>query len=291
MRITRRLLLIIAAVMVGLAAVGGYVALDRWQRAMIFSVELGDARWAREAPASTDIADLPLENGDTVRAWFIAGPSPEAPTVLYLHGSRWNLNSSVFRIERWLDMGYSILAIDYRGFGESTRRLPSQQSAREDARRALQELARRQPDPGKRFVYGHSLGGAIAADLASRHTDVEFAGLILESTFTRIRDMIGSSRWAHIPGLQYLVTQPFDSLTAMSRIRQPVLFIHGTDDRVVPHTMSDELYRAAQARPQGRQVLVKIDGASHSGASRNAGYAFAVQEFIRNAQHYSGAPT
>lgn len=280
MRRALRCLLISLSFLLVAALLGGGLWLDRWQRATIFSVELGDARWAREAPQGTEIFDLTLPNGDTVRTWYIASSNPDAPTVLYLHGSRWNLNSSVFRMERWLELGVSMLAIDYRGFGESTQRLPSQSSARQDARLAMQELARRQPDPARRFVYGHSLGGAIAVDLASQADTPEFAGLILESTFTSIRDMISTSRWSHIPGLKWLVTQPFDSVAALPKVRAPVLLIHGTSDRVIPHEMSDALLESAATRPGGRQALVKIDYASHSGASRHAEYAPAITTFI-----------
>src|SRR5690606_13834121 len=125
---------------------------------------------------------------------------------------RWNLNSSVFRIERWADMGYSILAIDYRGFGASTPGRPSQASALADAEAAMEQLALRQPDPAQRFIYGHSLGGAIAVALAARLNQDEYAGLIIESTFTNIRDMLAGSKWSGIPGLSFLITQPFDSL-------------------------------------------------------------------------------
>src|SRR5690606_16752451 len=105
-------------------------------------------------------------------------------------GSRWNLNSSIFRMERWASMGYSVLAIDYRGFGESTARRPSQASAVTDAKAAMKHLALKQPDAASRFIYGHSLGGAIAVAMATELDASNFAGLILESTFTSIRDML-----------------------------------------------------------------------------------------------------
>jgi len=263
-------------------ACAGYVALDRWQRQMIFSVELGERSWWREPPAGTEVYDLGMPGGDTLRTWYWQHPDRDAPTILYLHGSRWNLNGSAFRIGRWADLGYSILAIDYRGFGASSARLPSQASVRRDAETALRELARRQPDPARRFVYGHSLGGAIAIDLVSRSGTPPVAGLIAESTFTRIRDMIATTRWSELPGLGLLVTQPFDSVRAIASLRTPVLLLHGTEDRVVPHAMSDALWAAAQHAPLKR--LVKIEGASHSGASR-AGPAYdeAVHGFVRAA--------
>lgn len=272
-----------------LVAVGSYVALDRWQRATIFSIELGDSRWWREPPPGTEVFDIRLAGNDKIRAWYLANPDPDAPAVLYLHGSRWNLNGSVFRIERWQEMGFSVLAIDYRGFGESSPLLPSQASASEDAVAALHELERRQPDPARRYVYGHSLGGAVAIALAATAQQSEFAGLILESTFTSIEDMIPTTGYSGIPGLGLLITQPFDSLDSIKQLRNPILFLHGTHDRIVPHTMSDLLFKAAQSRSGTVQQLVKIQGASHSGASRSGmPYEKAVKDFIIQAQTNAG---
>lgn len=276
----RRRLLYLIALLLAVVLAAGYTALDHWQRATIFSIELGEARWAREAPAGTQAYFLETPNKEKVRAWYVAGRSANAPTVLYLHGSRWNLNSSVFRIERWLDMGYAILAIDYRGFGESTPRLPSQSSAVEDALTAINELARLQPDPNQRFVYGHSLGGAIAAIATARSERPPIAGLILESTFTNIKDMIETSQWADIPGLEWLVTQPFDTERALTRQSLPTLIMHGTGDRVVPHRMGDRLFEAMQPASHPSSRLVKFELASHSGASRATGYDEAVTTFI-----------
>ena len=275
-----------------LVAAGGYVALDRWQRATIFSVELGESRWWREPPSDTEVFDIRLAGNDKVRAWYLANPNPDAPAVLYLHGSRWNLNGSVFRMERWQEMGFSVLAIDYRGFGESSPLLPSQASATEDAVAALQELERRQPDPARRYVYGHSLGGAVAIALAATPGQPEFAGLILESTFTSIEDMIPASGYSGIPGLNLLITQAFDSLSSIKQVRNPILLLHGTNDRIVPHTMSDLLFKAALSRSNTVQQLVKIEGASHSGASRSGmPYEKAVRDFVSRTQADPGLST
>ena len=215
-----------------------------------------------------------------MRAWYVPPADPQAPVVLYLHGSRWSLEDSSFRIETWADMGYGVLAIDYRGFGASSRLLPSQASGVIDAKHGLQELERRQPSAQRRFVYGHSLGGAVAVALAIDADRPDFAGLILESTFTSIRQMIAASRWSQIPGLSLLVTQPFDSLAAISQVEQPILFLHGTEDRVVPHSMSDTLFAAASGDGKPLRQQVKIRGASHSGASRHPDYRQAVRDFM-----------
>jgi alpha-beta hydrolase superfamily lysophospholipase len=282
----------IAAALVATCAVVGCTQLDAWQREAIFSPAHGDQRWFSEPPEGTEVFDLPVAPGQHVRTWYWQSPTPGAPTVLYLHGARWNLNGSAFRMTSWTRMGYSVLAIDYRGFGDSTRLLPSEETAGEDAAAAMQELARRQPDPARRFVYGHSLGGAVAIDLASRKDAPRFAGLIVESSFTSIAAMLGTLEWGWVPGASLLVTQPFDSVDKLAELTTPVLFLHGTNDRVVPHTMSDQLFAAAQRVAPNLKRLVKIDGASHSGAVRSgAVYQEAVASFVRDAiAAYHGAP-
>lgn len=275
---------LLASAALVIASVVGCNQLDTWQRQAIFSPEADPQRWWREPPAGTHEYDLRLPGGDTVHAWYWQSPNPDAQAVLYLHGARWNLNGSAFRMQAWTDMGYSVLAIDYRGFGKSTPILPSQRSAGDDALAALQELARRQPDPTRRFVYGHSLGGAIAIDLASRSDAPPFAGMIVESSFTSVGAMLSTMQYGWIPGLSWFVTQPFDSLTQLVTLQTPILFIHGTADRVVPHTMSDQLYAGALAVAPTLKRLVKIEGASHSGAVRNgAAYRDAVADFMRDA--------
>jgi alpha-beta hydrolase superfamily lysophospholipase len=282
----------IACALVATSAVAGWTQLDTWQRQAIFSPANGDQRWFSEPPDGTQVFDLTVAPGQHMRAWYWKSPDPRAPAVLYLHGARWNLNGSAFRMKNWTRMGYSVLAIDYRGFGASTLLLPSEESAGQDAAVALRELARRQPDPALRFVYGHSLGGAVAIDLASRKGMPEFAGLIVESSFTSIAAMLSTFKWGWVPGASLLVTQPFDSIDKLASLTTPVLFLHGTNDRVVPHTMSDQLFAAAQRVAPNLKRLVKIDGASHSGAVRSGEiYDRAVESFIHDAvAAYRGAP-
>ena len=92
---------------------------------------------------------------------------PTRPVLLYLHGARWNVDGSAPRMRRMQELGFSVLAIDYRGFGKSSPGLPSEDTAYEDARAAWDWLARRYPDR-PRYIFGHSLGGAIAIDLAAQ---------------------------------------------------------------------------------------------------------------------------
>lgn len=267
-----------------LALASGCANLDEWQRRSIFqhesSVRFGD----REPPAGGVAYDLALVNGDHVHAWFVPALEPGGPTLLYLHGARRNLAGSYGRIELLRSLGFNVLAIDYRGFGRSSALLPSEQSAIEDTRLAFAELLRREPDPSRRFVYGYSLGGALAIDLAANTDGI--AGLIVESTFTSIPDLVRASRWSWVPLLNAIVTQEFDSLSKIARVNEPLLLIHGTADGLIPHAMADRLYAAAiNVQPELRRV-VKIDGATHWGAAFYGGetYTRALREFIAAAQ-------
>lgn len=258
---------VIAAALVA-SAISGCASLDRWQREAIFQTRNAGHVDGRSAPAHAEQYDLAVPGGgktgrDTVRFWFLPG-DPAAPTMLYLHGARHNLYGNVSRIERLNELGFNVLALDYRGFGRSTAILPTEQTAIEDARLAFAELQRRQPVESQRLLYGYSLGGAMAIALAQEVDGM--AGVIVESTFTSIADLVRTMRWGWVPFINIAVTQNFNSLQRIGSVNEPLLFLHGTADGIVPHTMSDRLYEAARAVPADKKRLLKIEGASHRGA-------------------------
>jgi len=267
-------------------SVAGCASLDTWQRKAIFQHERAtvDPRLAAAAPPpATEAFDLALANGDTIHAWYREAAA-DAPTVLFLHGARRNLFESQYRIDRLVGLGLNVLAIDYRGFGLSTPMLPSEETALQDAHAALDELQRRQPDPRRRFLYGYSLGGAVAIALAAERDGI--AGVVVESSFTSITDLVRASRWGWVPFLDVVVTQEFDSRTRIGRVNEPLLLVHGTADGVIPHTMSDELLAAATAVQPGLKRLVKIDGANHRGAPfvDRALFDSALRDFVGEAR-------
>ena len=289
--LTRPLTLLLGALTVG-AGAAGCASLDEWQRQAIFDPRNGNQRWFSEPLAGTEQFDVALANGHTLNFWYVPQEDPKsAPTVLYLHGARWNLNGSVFRMARWVDLGFNVLAVDYRGFGKSTELLPSEETAYADARVALDELKRREPDPTRRFIYGHSLGGALAIDLAAgplKQSENEVGGIIIESTFTSIPAVVRATKYGWVPGIELAVTQLFDSATKIGKVETPLLIIHGTSDGIVPHAMADELFAAAASKVK---KVIKIDGGTHSGASRTGGttYRDAVLDFVRQSSRQSAA--
>lgn len=179
--------------------------------------------------------------------------------MLYLHGARWNLTGSVTRIDRWRQLGFSVFAVDYRGFGQSSDVTPTETYAYEDAEAAWDYLAK--IAPGRpRYIVGHSLGGAIATELARRRPDAK--GLVLEATFTSVADMVSESPWGWLP-VGLILTQRFDTLSKISDVKVPVLITHGTRDSIVPFAMGERLYEAVR----GPKRFIRVDGAGHHNLS------------------------
>jgi len=200
------------------------------------------------------------ERGE-LNCWWIPAAHPDAPTFLYLHGNDNNIGYAreVEHARSFHGMGYNLLMIDYRGYGKSTGGQPSEAKMYEDAESAWNYLIeRRGLSPRRTFIYGHSLGGAVAIELAVRHP--EAAGVIEESSFTSIRAM-GAVKFGFRPP-SFLLKSRFDSLSRMSRLKIPLLIIHGTWDKLVPYQMGQQLFDAA---PQPK-TLKLIEGGEHQNA-------------------------
>lgn len=294
----RRALRIAAVVGTGSAlAVAGCSQLVHKERELVFRVVPGTASWYSGLPGGVVETYLPVTTdgkAQRVHAWWWPADKPDAPALLYLHGARWNLTGQAFRIEQLHEFGFSVLAVDYRGFGKSDGELPSEETAYEDARAAWDHLAQLQPDPAKRFIYGHSLGGAIAIDLAASldaasppRGQPAARGLIVESSFTTLADIARSLTYPWLP-LQLLMSQKFESIDKIARVRMPVLIVHGTDDRYVPSRFSQELFDAAPANKR----LLLVDGGTHNNSLRigKSAYRQAIEELFELAPNPSSRP-
>jgi len=278
--------LIVAAVFTLLPV--GCSMLEQKERELVFRIEPGTASWYRGLPNGVEELELSTPDfGDSqnIHAWWWPADGRDAPAILYLHGSRWNLTGHLFRLEQIRSLGFSVLAIDYRGFGRSLGELPSEASVYEDARIAWDHLKTLQPDADKRLIYGHSLGGAVAVDLAAelgrqaerRGEAPEARALIVESTFTSLADIateVADTPWP----VRWLVSQKFDSIDKIDQVGMPLLLVHGTADQYVPARFSEELFAAAQNPKQ----LLLIEGGNHNNAMRvgRRAYADAVRQLL-----------
>ena len=269
----------LALVLVALALAGGCAVIDSKQSEWIFRPVKDNWRGYQGLPAGTEEVWLkvPGKQGERVHAWWAPQADRDAPSILYLHGARWNLTGSSFRIQRLREMGFSVLAIDYRGFGQSSGELPTETMAYEDAAIAWEWLKSQEPRAERRYVYGHSLGGAVAIDLAARIGDADAAGLITEAAFTSVRNVVSESRFGWLP-VGFLITQRFDALERIRKVTMPKLIMHGTADNIISPHMSDQLFKAG---PEPK-TLVKFEGAGHSGIAWSASeqYRKVIADFV-----------
>jgi fermentation-respiration switch protein FrsA (DUF1100 family) len=277
MRVTRGRVVryVAAALTIAALTAAGCGQLAEKERELTFRVVPGDASWYAGLPDGVRELDIPLEEGHDppqhIHAWWWPAASADSPAVLYFHGSRWNLTGQLSRIRQLHDFGFAVLAIDYRGFGKSDGGMPSEQSVYEDAHAAWRRFEALVPDPGRRVIYGHSLGGAVAVDLAAwldrtaEGGPEPARGLVVESSFTTLADVARAFSYSWLP-MQWILSEKFDSLTKIEEVRMPVLFVHGAADRFIPARFSQALYDAARARKR----LLLVDGATHNNSMRVA---------------------
>jgi pimeloyl-ACP methyl ester carboxylesterase len=245
-------------------------------------------------PASTHLEKSAAP--EKLHGWWIPqavsgpGTAPSLPrrVLLYLHGNGGSVSSNLDHAVQLRNDGASVLIVDYRSYGRSTSTsFPSEARVYEDAETAWQYLVHdKQIAPGEIIIYGHSLGGAIAIQLASRHPQA--GGLIAESTFTSIEDMSGKEHIYSFFPIHLLLNQRFASLSKITKIKMPILFIHGTEDQVAPFHMSEQLFQAAAAPKQ----LVLIDGAGHEDCELVGGdiYKAAVVSFFKSTDDTRSQP-
>ena len=209
-------------------------------------------------PADADLAfsdvSIGTEDGERLHGWWIPARVRSAGHVLLCHGNAGNVGDRVPHAALLSAAGFDVLLFDYRGYGRSSGR-PSEEGTYRDARGARAALLAQPGVEAERMLYlGESLGGAVALALALEAPPV---GLVLQSTFTSIRDM-ARRHYPFVPGS--LVPDAYPSLRRIGGLRAPLLVVHGERDSIVPPMHGDELFAAA---PQPKR-LHRVAGAGHN---------------------------
>lgn len=214
---------------------------------------------------------------ERIHGWWIPASAPTNRVLLYLHGNGVNVGANVHQAYRFHKLGFSVFLFDYRGYGQSEGEFPTEKTAFQDAESVWDYLTQeRGISPQQIALYGHSLGGAIAIDLAIRHPDA--AGAIVQSSFTSMREMVDYRFDFWMFPIDLLLTHRFDSISKVKHLKMPVLFMHGTADGEIPSTMTEALYAAA---PEPKRLFL-VPGAEHNNVASTAGEKFfkEVREFI-----------
>lgn len=200
--------------------------------------------------------ELVMQSGTRLAGWFLPAGDGEGPSaaLLWFYGNGETIAAIWPVIRDFRPPEAAVLVVDYPGYGASGGRT-TEAGLYEAGALAYQALARRpEVDRGRIYVYGRSLGSAVATRVAADHP---VAGLILESPFTSARDM--ARRHYKIFPL-FLVRLGLDNLATIERVRCPVLVFHGTEDQLVPIDMGR---RVAEAVP-GPVEFVMIGASGHN---------------------------
>ncbi|MCG3131459.1 MAG: hypothetical protein FLDDKLPJ_02251 [Phycisphaerae bacterium] len=255
---------------------GGYVVLCAgvflYQRRLIY-------RPSRTIHASPRDRGIPCEDvrirtadGQTLAAWHAPQTSARG-TVIFFHGNAGNISHRIGELAAWRSLGFSVLLPDYRGFGASSG-APTEEGLYEDAEAAWRwTTTTRSVGADRVVIAGRSLGGAVAIELARRHTP---AALVAESTFTRLPD-VAAGVYPFLP-VRWLLCERFASVEKIGAIRCPKVILHGVEDALIPISMGRALFAAA-AEPKS---FIETPGDhADGGLLSDPRYVGEVDEFLR----------
>jgi fermentation-respiration switch protein FrsA (DUF1100 family) len=227
---------------------------------------------ADPAAIGLDFREVHIDTDDAERlhGWFVPGEGDQV--VLFFHGNAGNVSHRLESIRVFHQLGVSVLALDYRGYGRSTGRM-SEEGSYIDARAAFRFLREVEGFDARQIVlFGRSLGSAVAIELATR---VRPGALIVESGFTSIPD-IGARHYRLLP-VRMLARIRYDSLSRVPGIRCPKLIIHSRSDEMIPFDMGQQLFESA-ADPR---TFLEIEGGHNSGIrAKGPAYVEGLAEFF-----------
>lgn len=208
-----------------------------FQRALMYFPDPTRTPPAAAGLPQAEEVKLPSADGEKLIAWHVP-PSGAKPVVIYFHGNAGTLALRAGRFKWLTDDGTGLVAPSYRGYGGSTGK-PSEAGLISDARAAYDFAAARYPD--RRIVlWGESLGTAVAIALGAER---EVGGIILDAPFTSIAD-VGATAYPFAP-VRWLIKDPFHSDERITRVKAPLLVLHGERDWIVPIAFGEKLFSLA----------------------------------------------
>jgi fermentation-respiration switch protein FrsA (DUF1100 family) len=209
------------------------------------------------AELGLDFENVTFESSDGLRlsGWYI--PSDNSPfTILFCHGNGGNITHCLDSIDIFHDLGLSCFVFDYRGYGYSQGR-PSEEGTYLDAEAAYKWLTEKKKiSPDNIIVFGRSLGGSIAAQLAGKN---HVGALVIESTFTSYVE-IGRKFYPYMP-VRWLARFSYNTVQYIKDVLCPIMLIYSRDDEIVPFEFGRELYEAANEPKE----FVEIFGSHNDG--------------------------
>jgi hypothetical protein len=198
---------------------------------------------------------LPSADGLKLNGWYVPANSSN-PTILFCHGNGGNMMHCLDSVNIFYNLGLNCFIFDYRGYGKSEGK-PGEEGTYLDARAAYDWLVNvKKISPNNIIIFGRSIGGSIAAQLASK---VAAKSLILESTFTSYADM-GKKFYPYMP-VRWFARFKYSTIDYIKDVHCPVMIIHSRNDELVPFEFGLELYESANEPNE----FVEIYGSHNDG--------------------------
>jgi pimeloyl-ACP methyl ester carboxylesterase len=216
-------------------------------------------------------------DGFSLHAWFFPSdtePDGNAVAILFCHGNGGNISHRLAFYDVMLETGAAVFTFDYRGYGQSDGR-PGEAGTYTDAEAALDWLVNRGYPATNIIVFGESLGGAIASEIASRRS---VGGLVLQSTFTSIPD-VGAELFWWLP-VRALSTIEYDTRKKLPTIQVPVVVMHSRDDALIRYTHAERNFDAANEP----KWLVELKGDHNDSLTDRRAFKAGVQRLVDRIQ-------
>ncbi|MBA3032839.1 MAG: alpha/beta hydrolase [Rhodocyclaceae bacterium] len=264
--------------LLGIAAMtyaGFALVLYLLQPSLIYFPEIDRALAATPQQAGLPYEDVKLVTADgvTLHGWLVPAANPPRGSVLFLHGNAGNISHRLDSLRMFHRLGYNTLIVDYRGYGNSAGE-PTEQGTYRDAEAAWAYLTQTRGIPAASVVlFGESLGGAIAAWLASRHTP---AALIISSGFTSVPDL-AADIYPYMP-VRWLARFSYDTRAYLRATTAPVFIAHSPGDEIIPFRHGRALYEAAQ---DPKHFLELAGGHNEGFIFARASWAQTLGEFLQ----------
>lgn len=244
----RKIVAILVLIILGPAAAVATLYIE--QRALLYFPSRDVGTPGASGLGSADVVELKTRDGVTLSGWYLKGRNDKI--ILYFHGNGGNIATRAYRFEDLNERGFSVLAIDYRGYGNSTG-TPTEAGLHIDADAAYDFAIARGFKGSRIILFGESLGSGVALELASRRP---VAGIILDSPYSSVVD-VAAGRFPFLP-VRLLMWDQFRSDLWIKSIKVPMLIVHGTEDAVIPIAFARKL--AALGGPNVSYVEVPEAG-------------------------------
>jgi fermentation-respiration switch protein FrsA (DUF1100 family) len=274
---TRRIRRVVFAILriAAAAYIGAALFMYLYQSRLVFQPSRDLSATPKEAGLSYEEVSFRGADGTELCGWFVPVGNARA-SVLFCHGNGGNISDRLDTISVLHGMGLDVFIFDYRGYGKSQGK-PTEEGTYQDAEAAWKYLTEvRKVPPEKILIVGHSLGGPIAAHLASRHAP---GALVLEGTFTSMGDL-ASHLYPWLP-VRWLLGFKYDTAKYIAGHKYPLLVVHSGEDKVVPFKFGRRLYEGTNEPKRFLEITGTHDeGFETSGRVYTDGWKKFLDEFM-----------